>query len=143
MEKARGRKAAFAEDDILTSFGCRKETIIENGERVDVLVFEKFNTSFRSFHGLILNAKEHVHFSSLMKQRLDDDYLSSSTHCLFSTEGQMQINGHKLHTPPMLFSKDIMEVQHCGITISVSAADAIYSWVAKVKDFVVRGSNLC
>lgn len=46
----------------------------------------------------------------------------------------LEVNGYKLHLPPMLFAADLMllSLPDNRRMLSVNATDALYAWVAQV-----------
>lgn len=90
--------------------------------------------SFSSHHSTILNEAEHVKLSEAIKLNFVTRYPSLQSQGQDWIKGDsMEVNNSKLHIPPMIFGKDILQVRVGSSAIAVNASDAILCWAAQVQ----------
>ena len=143
------RCATFADESILHNYNCiRSEEIIgefsnsllagkdgcdrQSGDKLDV--FHNGSWTIKSFHSNILNEDETLTMTKELKAYIAKKY-SSLQHMEdseTSTEDSLCINSQKLHTPPMLFGRDILKLKFGEVEISVNPCHAIFCWAEKV-----------
>ena len=143
------RCATFADESVLNNYNCfRSEELKEvtesnslpgklehdglSGDKLDV--FRNGSWTIKSFHSNILNEHETLTMTKELKAYIAKKY-SSLQHLVdaeASTEDSICINGQKLHTPPMLFGRDILKLKFGEVEISVNPCHAIFCWAEKV-----------
>eukprot|EP01035_Chromulina_nebulosa_P024849 gene24849-32366_t len=142
------RCATFADESVLNNYNCfRSEELKEvtesnslpgklehdrlSGDKLDV--FRNGSWTIKSFHSNILNEHETLTMTKELKAYIAKKY-SSLQHLVdaeASTEDSICINGQKLHTPPMLFGRDILKLKFGEVEISVNPCHAIFCWAEK------------
>lgn len=151
------QRAVFAEDSVLSQFQCSATSsphIVKTleGDHCPIMVTDAQASSndilvhssgwkFYSFHRHILHDQEIKNFIAAIKDQL---YAQSSkliadlsqqgkTLEAWKQDEHLLLEGFNLHVPPMLFGADVMLLQcPSGDALTVSALDAIYSWVIQV-----------
>ncbi len=128
----------------------------------DVLV-HPFGWKFYSYHRHILNEQENLITLRRIKDLLTQEYSSckeqddakeekieitedSNLDSVnpIKDEDYLEVNGFKLHLPPMLFGADLMmlSLPTSKGCLSISPMDALYGWVSQVRSFGVENVNL-
>lgn len=132
-----GHRATFAADEVLSEHSFSKESVPEKSSgssatTVDVLR-GRSGWEFSSRHGSILNEAENITLAEGIKKSLTVCLPSLQRYGLeWFTGDSLEINKCKLHTPPMLFGRDFIEIKIGGSILSLNACDAILCWAAQV-----------
>jgi hypothetical protein len=149
------QRAVFAEQHILDQYNCQAVSqsyhlcqlegsssalIASTGDaKADVLVHPS-GWRFHSFHRHILHDHERKSFNRRIKQQLAAEFASISAGVSeqelssWIDDDSLMVEGFHLHVPPMLFGADLMLLGlPSGDALSISAMDAVYSWVSQVQ----------
>lgn len=141
----------LADPDIIEQLGC----VVDNVPYAFVPVSESTalptttalhhpsGWSFYSFHRSILSEHEVVRTAQRIKVDLLQQYHSLSSmedQASWLAGDQIDVNGFKLHLPPMFFAGDLMLLKSPKDKkmISVSPMDAMQTWAAKVSSKPVK-----
>ncbi|RYG64935.1 hypothetical protein EON64_12965 [archaeon] len=107
--------------------------------QADVLIHPS-GWKFHAFHRHILHEHETKKYVRRIKQQLLSEFPSVRGKVPLEDEADwlqndhMKINDFHIHTPPMLFGADLLLFENpLGGLMNVSATDAIYTWVSKVR----------
>ena len=153
------RCATFADENVLHNHNCsRSEEFVDGFESQksnnDRLISDRYDIfcngswTIKSFHSNILNEHETSAMTKELKAYIVNKY-SSLHHILDSgatEDDSLCINGQKLHTPPMLFGRDILKLTVGEVEISVKPCHAIFCWAEKVRslcNYVITKCTLC
>lgn len=139
----------IAADDIIEKYGCvrcvhnlpasqkKPEQIVNvsaGDDRCIDTLSHPSGWSFTSHHSTILNETEHVQLGEAIKLNFVTRYPSLQSQGEEWIKGDsMEVNNSKLHIPPMIFGKDILQVRVGSSAIALKASDAILCWAAQVQ----------
>lgn len=134
-----GHRATFADEEVLSEYNCSKESIPlsespnnNTNNTVDILK-NRNGWEFCSHHCTILNEMENICLTENIKKSLADRLPSlRSNGPAWLVGDSLEINECKLHTPPMLFGRDFIEIRTGRSVLSLNACDAILCWAAQV-----------
>lgn len=129
------RKAVFAEEKVLQAYNCAKssEEICSLDKEHYVLadVFSCFGWKVSSFHSNILKEEETISMTNQLRNYLNLSFPSTDIGEV-AKDPSLRIRGNILHTPPMLFGKDILQLQFGDVALSINPCHAIFCWAAQV-----------
>ena len=131
----------LADKSILSSLGAPIETT--DGE-ISMTVMTFGGWKFASFHSSIYSTSSLGHLSTSIDSQLNGSTSPSSNSS--HQEDHIDINGFKLHLPPMIFGHDIMTISKIDnddtnmlLEINLKADDAILCWARQhSKEFLER-----
>eukprot|EP01031_Cornospumella_fuschlensis_P030540 gene30540-36909_t len=146
------QRSVFADEAILDQHHCRRvreqhkiaeiegpwSIVREETELQSEVLIHPSGWKFHAFHRHILHEDETKKYVRCIKQQLLSEFPSVRAKVRPDEEAEwlqddhMKINDFHIHTPPMLFGADLLLFENpLGGLMNISAADAIYSWVAK------------
>lgn len=122
------RQAVFAEQEVLSTFGCSRRSSIETERPAQQLVHPS-GWVFSSDHQVILNKKQLEKLAEKIAKNLSSQTLANIDHQ--KGDDTIKINGYDLHIPPMIFANDLFRLSFGTLSLKVDAGDALQCWVAQ------------
>jgi len=129
------RHAVFADENTLRQFNCSRSQNSVSAEvsdacELDILNHNESGWCFKSCHSNILNEKASHDLTCRIRKYLSLNYSSIIEDG--ESSSNLVVNGFKLHTPPMLFGNDTLQLIFSDVEISIVPNHSMFCWAEKV-----------